>query len=460
LPEWPIGPVCDICHLREVIAASCGVGSMRRVYGRLEDCVSKESGNVEKSDLLHQLRIDRSEPASGSRGSRTWIGAVVAVLALVVLAAAGWWFLLGGKALEVEAATAVAPAGNDAGSTAVLQATGYVTARRQATVSAQITGTMLDVLIEEGEHVSAGQVLAHLENTAQKAGLAQATAAFKAAQAQYTQLQAQLGQSKRDLVRAQDLVGRKLVSRQAVEVAQTQVETQAAQLDSQRRQVELAKAGVDGAQVQLDYCTVRAPFAGVVIAKAAQPGEIVSPLSAGGGFTRTGVGTIVDMDSLEIEVDVNESYINRVLAKQATEAVLDAYPDWKIPGHVIAIIPTADRGKATIKVRVGFDQKDARIVPDMGVRVSFLEEANKGGALAPPVARGALVPATSIVQRDGKSVVFTIDGDRAHVRAVSPGQANGDQRLVDAVSAGTRVVRQPAAELMDGARIQVKAAAK
>ncbi|MEO6689951.1 MAG: biotin/lipoyl-binding protein, partial [Dokdonella sp.] len=204
---------------------------------------------MEKSDLLHQLRIDRSEPAAGSRGSRTWIGAVVAALVVIVLAAAAWWFLLGGKAIEVEAATAAAPASSGAGPTAVLQATGYVTARRQATVSAQITGTMLDVLIEEGEHVEAGQVLAHLENTAQKAAFAQAVAGFRAAQAQYTQLKAQLGQSKRDLVRAQDLVGRKLVSRQAVEVAQTQVETQAAQLDSQRRQVELAQAGVDGAQV-------------------------------------------------------------------------------------------------------------------------------------------------------------------------------------------------------------------
>ncbi|MEO5558497.1 MAG: efflux RND transporter periplasmic adaptor subunit [Dokdonella sp.] len=411
---------------------------------------------MEKSDLLNQLRIDRSEPATGARAARTWIGIVVAALVVIVLAAAGWWFLLGGKAIEVEAATAAAPASSESGSTAVLQATGYVTARRQATVSAQITGTMLDVLIEEGEHVEAGQVLAHLEDTAQQASLKLAQAQVASAKALVGQYQAQLAQSRRDLARQQNLIGRKLVSQQALETVRTQGETLSSQLAAQQRQVDLAQAQLRGAQVQLDYTTVRAPFAGVVIAKSAQVGEIVSPFSAGGGFTRTGIGTIVDMDSLEIEVDVNESYINRVLAKQPIEAVLDAYPDWKIPGHVIAIIPTADRGKATIKVRVGFDQKDARVVPDMGVRVSFLEEANKGGALAPPVARGALVPATSIVQRDGKSVVFAIDGDRAHVRAVTPGQASGDQRLVDSIAAGTRVVRTPSAELADGARVQVK----
>src|SRR6185295_19037207 len=172
-------------------------------------------------------------------------------------------------------------------------------------------------------------------------------------------------QNQRDVKRSENLLQRKLVSEQAVEQARTLVETQGAQLESQRRQIDLAAANVRSAQVQLDYCTIHAPFTGVVIAKAAQVGEIVSPFSAGGGFTRTGIGTIVDMDSLEIEVDVNESYINRVIAGQKIEAVLDAYPDWKIPGHVIAIIPTADRSKATVKVRVAMEQKDARIVPDM-----------------------------------------------------------------------------------------------
>jgi len=295
-----------------------------------------------------------------------------------------------------------------------------------------------------------------LEDTAQKAALAQADAQLRAARAQLVQFQAQLAQNQRDLKRAADLVGRKLVSEQAVEVARTQVETQSAQVDTQKRQVELAQASVQGAQVQLDYCTVRAPFTGVIIAKAAQVGEIVSPFSAGGGFTRTGIGTIVDMDSLEIEVDVNESYINRVVALQKIEAVLDAYPDWKIPGHVIAIIPTADRSKATVKVRVAMDQKDARIVPDMGVRVSFLEKAPKAGTQSAPPLKGVLVPATSIVQRDVKSAVFSIDGDKARLRAVTPGQTMGDLRLVEGIAGGTRVVREVPEEMSDGSRVTIK----
>jgi RND family efflux transporter MFP subunit len=316
---------------------------------------------------------------------------------------------------------------------------------------------MTQVMIEEGEHVEAGQVLALLEDTAQKAALAQAEAQLRAAEAQLVQFDSQVAQSRRDLKRAEDLVGRKLVSEQAVETARTQVEMQGAQLQTQKKQVELAQAGVQAARVQLDYCTIRAPFSGVVIAKAAQVGEIVSPFSAGGGFTRTGIGTIVDMDSLEIEVDVNESYINRVVANQKIESVLDAYPDWKIPGHVIAIIPTADRSKATVKVRVALDQKDARIVPDMGVRVSFLEEAPSATAGQPaPPPKGVLVPSQSIVQRDGKSSVFAIDGDKARLRAVTPGQQMADLRLVEGIASGTRIVREPPAEMTDGSRVTIK----
>lgn len=410
---------------------------------------------MEKSDLLHQLRIDRSEPERGSHGRAWLIGIAIAIL-LIAAAAGGWWFLRGAQAVEVETVVAAAPPTSGGASLAVLQATGYVTARREATVSAQITGTLTQVLIEEGERVEKGQIIALLDDTAQKAMLAQAQAGVRASRAQLVQIQAQLAQSQRDVKRAEELVSRHLVSQQAVEVARTQVATQLAQVDAQRKQVEVAQAGVDGAQVQLDYCTVRAPFSGVVIAKAAQVGEIISPLSAGGGFTRTGVGTIVDMDSLEIEVDVNEAYINRVVANQPIEAVLDAYPDWKIPGHVIAIIPTADRGKATVKVRVAFDQKDGRIVPDMGVRVSFLEDKRSADAKPAPPPKGVLVPGDAIVQRDGRSVVFVVESDKARQRAVTPGQTYAEQRLVEGISIGAQVVRSPVAELADGSRVEKK----
>ena len=351
---------------------------------------------------------------------------------------------------------AVAPSAGG-GSSAILQATGYVTARREATVSAQITGALTSVLIEEGEHVKAGQVLAQLDDSAQKAALAQAQAQVMAARALLVQYQAQLEQARRDNQRNEDLIGRNLVSQQALETSQTQVATLTAQVESQRKQVELAEAALRGAQVQLDYTTVRAPFTGVIIAKAAQAGEIISPISAGGGFTRTGVGTIVDMDSLEIEVDVNEAYINRVQPGQSAQAVLDAYPDWTIPAHVIAIIPTADRSKATVKVRIAIEQKDPRILPDMGVRVSFLEQAaarNANGAPAAPP-RGVLVPASAIVERDGHSVVFAIDGTHARARAVTAGQNVGDLRLVEGIDAGTHLVRSPPPPLNDGAAIVI-----
>lgn len=400
--------------------------------------------------LLDQLRIDRSAPPS-RRGGPGWRAPALALaVVLALIAAAAWWWLQRG--IEVEAVVATAPA-RGAQATAVLQATGYVVARREATVSAQITGTLTDVLIEEGEHVAAGQVLAHLDDTAQRAALAQAEAGLVAARAQLAQVQAQIGQSRRDLARAEDLLARGLVAVQATELARTQLEGQQAQAGALRAQVQVAEAAVEGARVQLGYCTVRAPFAGVVVAKAAQVGEIVSPLSAGGGFTRTGVGTIVDMESLEVEVDVNESYIKRVEAGQPTTALLDAYPDWNIPGHVIAIIPTADRSKATVKVRVALAEKDARIVPDMGVRVSFLEPGGATGT-PPEAPPGVLLPASAVVTRGGREAVFTADGERARLLPVQATGPQGGQRRVQGIEVGTRIVRNPPEDLEDGSRIR------
>jgi RND family efflux transporter MFP subunit len=408
----------------------------------------------EKKQLLQELRIERGQreqyTESGPRRTGLIVGILVAVLVLGGAAAAGYYFLMRKPAFEIEQATAVAPSA-DPGATAVLQATGYVTARINATVSAQITGTLTQVLIEEGEHVTKGQVLARLDDTQYEAGLLQAKAGLASAQAALAQYQANLQQAKRDLVRDQDLVDRHLVSVQTVEHDNTQVEMLTAQVATQEKQIDVAAANVKSAQVYIDYTTVRAPFSGVITAKAAQVGEIVSPMATG-GFTRTGVGTIVDMDSLEIEVDVNEAYINRVQANQPATATLDAYPDWEIPAHVIAIIPTADRSKATVKVRVAFDKKDPRILPDMGVRVSFQSKQSAGE----PPPKGVLVPTSSIVQKDGKNVVFVVDGDHVRSQQVSPGQAFGDLKLVQEVSPGAHIVRTPPAEMSDGARVTLK----
>jgi len=407
----------------------------------------------DKKALLGQLRIDRdAEPAGAASGRRSWI--IGGVVALIVLLGGGAWLALSARgALPVHTALAQPLAGGGGAGASVLDATGYVTARREATVSAQITGKVTAVLFDEGDHVSAGQVIARLDDTAQKATLAQAQAQLQSARAVLEQDKAQLAQYVRDRARNEDLVKRALVSQQALEQARTQVDTQTALVESQREQIDLAEANVRAAQVQLDYCTVHAPFTGVVIAKAAQVGEIVSPLSAGGGFTRTGIGTLVDMDSLEIEVDVNEAYINRVEPGQPVESVLNAYPDWRIPSHVIAIIPTADRSKATVKVRIGFDVKDARIVPDMGVRVSFEEKA-RPGETAQRRPRGVLIPAGALRKDGSEDVVYVLKDRHAQRRAVTLGAPSGDSRQVlGGLSTGESVIIDAPAGIKDGAAV-------
>ena len=388
------------------------------------------TSETDKKALLGQLRIDRGAPPPPARiGRRTWI--IAAALVVAALAAAAAWLALRTPALAtVHTAPAQSIGGGDGG-TSVLDATGYVTARRQATVSAQITGTVAAVLIEEGDHVKEGQVIGRLDDTAQRAALAQAQAQLHSAQALLQQAQAQLAQNQRDVKRDEDLLARKLIAEQAVELARTQVESQSAQVEAQRKQIDLAAANV----------------------RAAQVGEIISPLSAGGGFTRTGIGTLVDMDSLEVEVDVNEAYINRVEPGQRVASVLNAYPDWRIPSHVIAIIPTADRSKATVKVRIGLDVKDNRIVPDMGVRVSFLE-ATKAASETHERARGVLVPAAALRKDGEQDIVFVLQGHRLQRRAVTLGSVSGEARqLLAGVSAGEAVVIDGPADLKDGARV-------
>lgn len=321
--------------------------------------------------LLQQLRINsewREEFPEQVPGRGWWFAGGVLVMTAVVIGGATL-ALRSRNPMDRAGVSAFSPA-SAVSASSVLQANGYVTARRQATVSPQIAGTLTDVLVDEGDHVKEGQVLAHLENATQRSSLAQAEAQLKAARALLLQSQAQLKQQYRDLVRNEELVARSLVSMQALETARTLVESQVAQVESQRRQVDLAEAAVKGAQVALDYTTVRAPFSGVVIAQPANAGEYTQPMS-GGDSSHAGVATIVDMDSLDIEVDINEAYINRVQSGQPVQVVPDAYPDWTIPAHVEATIPTADRTKATVKVRIALDVKDPRILPDMGVRISF-----------------------------------------------------------------------------------------
>ena len=401
------------------------------------------------ADLLKSLKIDRNAapPPAPRRG--LWIG--LAVAGAVLLAAGGWFAFGRGKDLEVRTAEVVA-IGNGNASASVLDATGYVVARRMATVSAKVTGRVRDVRIEEGQRVEEGQVLATLDPVDADAQRALAASQVNAAQSQIGSVQAQLKEAEANAARLGALVGQKLISRAQYEQSVAARDALRAQLATAQRNAQVARDGLRIADNGVDNTVVRAPFAGVVIAKSAQPGEIVSPLSAGGGFTRTGIGTIVDMQSLEVEVEVGEAFIGRVKPGMPTETILNAYQDWKIPGKVIAIIPTADRGKATVKVRVGLDAKgDPRIVPDMGARVGFLEDAKPAQAAKP----GVLAPAASIVQRDGKDVAFVVVDGKAMQRTLALGRTLGEDReVLQGLAGGDAVVLDPPEQLVDGVRVQ------
>ena len=414
------------------------------------------------AELLKELRIDRSAappPRDPGSSSRRWLWLVVALL-LVLLAALAAGILFSRKpAITVETATVAAMAANGHTAGSVLDASGYVVARRMATVSAKITGKVREVLIEEGMRVEEGQVMATLDPVDANAQRNLNVAQLAAARSQADGLQAQLRQAEAEAGRLQQLAGQQLVSRSQYEQSIATRDSLRAQLATARHNATVARDALAIADLGVDNNIVRAPFAGVVTAKAAQPGEIVSPLSAGGGFTRTGIGTIVDMESLEVEVEVGEAFIGRVQPKMPVETVLNAYPEWKIPGEVIAIVPTADRGKATVKVRVALQQKDARIVPDMGVRVSFREAASADAGQAP---KGVRVPASAITERAGKPVVFALAADnRVQQRSVETGSSLGrDRQVLSGLKAGETVVLAPVAELEDGARVALAADAR
>lgn len=403
-------------------------------------------------DLLKELRIER-RPGAGKPPRRKWPWILgVAVVLLVAIVAFGM-----NRPVAVE--TAQARDAADPANASVLDASGYIVARRMATVSSKITGKVLEVRIEEGQRVQEGEVLATLDPLDADAQRALAAAQVAAASSQIGQVQAQLREAEANARRLQALAGQQLVSRAQYEQAIAQRDALRAQLKAAQSNVAVASGQLEVASIGVDNTVVRAPFAGVVTAKAAQPGEIVSPISAGGGFTRTGIGTIVDMDSLEVQVDVNEAYIGRVQPGMPVESVLNAYPDWRIPGEVIAIIPTADRSKATVKVRIALGVKDPRIVPDMGVRVSFLEKADADA----PKPTGVWVPARAIVldgdvaaadaARATRGRVFVVEDGRAVEREVTLGEVrDADRRIASGVKPGEAVVLEPQ-EVDDGQRV-------
>jgi RND family efflux transporter MFP subunit len=427
----------------------------RRLESRV--CLGESLVSLDQN-ALDSLKIDRAAPHQPPLSARKWLVPLVLLAAAAV--AASYWFLRP-QPLRVEvAAAAAAPAtGDGARAAAVLNASGYVVARREATVSSKVTGKIAAVLIEEGMTVEEGQLLAQLDDQTLRPQLALAERQLEATRAELDEVRVRRAEAERNLRRLTRLNEQQLSSELDLDRAQSEVAALEARLAALERAVAVADATVRVRAQDIEDLEVRAPFAGVIVSKDAQPGEMVSPISAGGGFTRTGIATLVDMDSREIEVDVNESFINRVRADQKAEAVLDAYPDWVIPSHVINIVPTADRQKATVKVRIGFDELDPRILSNMGVKVTFLDS---NGADAPaPAASGAAqprpavrVPAGAVLRDGATSFVWRVRDGRVERVAVRAGtERNGEIEVLAGISAGDVVVATPVADLAEGAAV-------
>jgi HlyD family secretion protein len=401
-------------------------------------------------DDLSALRIEREPLRTGGRRWGRWLAL------LILLAAVGggaYWWTTRVVPLEIEVAAVTSRAAGAQAS--VLNASGYVTARRRATVSSKVTGKVIEVNVEEGMAVREGQVLARLDDSTVRASLDLARAQLEASRRAVPEVEVRLEEAKLNLGRRERLYKEQLATAADMDQAQAEVNSLIARIASLREQIIVAERQVALQETAIADMVIRAPFSGVALSKDAQPGEMVSPVSAGGGFTRTGISTIVDMRSLEVEVDVNESYINRVAANQPVTAVLDAYPDFEIPARVIAVVPTADRQKATVLVRIGFNALDPRILPDMGVKVTFLREDSAGAA---PAARPmALVPKSAVRSENGASYVFVVTQQSVERRAVQTGGTDGDRLEVAAgLSAGERVVVAPPAGLAAGVPVVIK----
>jgi RND family efflux transporter MFP subunit len=392
---------------------------------------------------LDALRIDRSALPSQRGGGGWWW-----LLLVLAAGAAGYFFWAKRPVVPLVQTVTVAATGNGSARATLLNASGYVTARRSATVSSKITGKVSEVRVDEGMEVAEGQLLARLDPVNVEAGLRLSEAQLAAARSALDETRSNMELAERELARFEDLATTGAASRSDLDRADYLVRSLAGRLRKQNADVAVAEADVAQWQQQVQDHVILAPFGGVVTSKNAQPGEMISPMSVG-GFTRTGICTIVDMSSLEIEVDVNESFINRVKAGQPVEATLDSYPEWKIPAKVIAIIPTADRQKATVKVRVGFDKIDPRVLPDMAVKVAFQSDE------AAPAGNSVVIPKSAVHDDQGSSIVWVVAGEEVERRAVSVSLTQGDQSTVSAgLFPGERIVLSSSAPLEDGGRVK------
>lgn len=399
------------------------------------------------STRISALKIDaeaKYKPRSGKPQKYALWGVLSFIVILIFI------LIFGRSTVKVQVTTARAPIGT--GASTVLSASGYVTPRVRSTLATKITGRVGEMLVEEGMKVEKDQILARLDDSDAQAAYAAAEAERKVVLSSIPELEVNLEDADRVLKRMMALEKDKIVDIQSLEKAQATLDSLKARLELAKNQVSSAEAKLKVAQREIENCIVRAPFSGIAVSKDAQVGEIVSPMSAGGSFTRTGIATIVDMSSLEIEVDVSESYIAKVAIGQPVEATLDAYPNWHMPGKVRTVIPTADRQKATVKVRIALDALDSKILPDMGVKVSFLSEqtSDKQNEVR------ALISQDALSEQDGKKIVFILKDGKIEKRAVKTGGVSGTElEIIAGVLPGEQLVSNPSKNLQDGQKVKV-----
>jgi RND family efflux transporter MFP subunit len=404
--------------------------------------------------LLDQLRIDRSEAPVQQRASvwRRWIiviGAAVVIAAAVVI----WMFVFARGGVPVRAVTVKSVAMGGAPSTggSLLDASGYVVALREATVSGKNTYKVVEVLIQEGQAVKQGEVIARLDDTNARAALEQSKAQVKQLETAVAAAKLADDDARPIFQRNQKQLAEGLISQEAFDASKSTYDAAHTAALVAEGNLAVARAAVEVNQRYEDDTVIKAPFDGVVTVKNAQPGEIVSPYFSGGG----GIAKIVDMDSLEVDVDVSENYINRVHPKQPATITLNAYPEWQIPAEVIAVIPTADRSKATVKVRVGFKQKDPRVVPEMGARVAFLDDAAVSASGSVPVP-SVVVPADAVQTNGESGTVFVINGDVVEKRTVRLGARDeSNQTILSGLQPGAMLAVGDFNRLADGSRIHI-----
>ena len=402
------------------------------------------------SPSLEGLRIPRDEQPQESRLRRFLWPSIATLVVVGVLAVLAAWFW---PASTTEVRVDTVRPSSAGGGASVLDASGYVTARRSATVSSKRTGRIRKVLVEEGMTVEEGQVVAELDDAAELAQLRLAEAQLASARSALGETRAELNEAELSFTRLSELQARGLASEAELDAARASRDRLSARLESNGAAVTVAERAVAVQRQAHGETVIRAPFAGVVIDKNAQPGEMVSPVSAGGGFTRTGICTLVDMESLEIEVDVNEAYLQRVRPGGAVTARLDAYPQWRIPAEVIAIVPAANREKATVRVRVGILERDSRILPDMGAKVSFIEAGQPIQTVLEPAPLS--VAASAILGEHDAHWVFVARDGKAWRRDVVTGERDGPRvAIFSGLEQGEMVILDPPAGLSDGAEIQ------